>query len=156
VLSNLQDIAASLGIQNEHHVPFLLGLGLLLASVLARLVAANRGLALLVPLCGALRLTLPPVSSFDAKKELKRVLRKDQLPAEHPDKPKGWFEKMATKAAASVAGELLASAGYEVRSATYLGLAHVVEVDLDATGTRCRWVGAFNKFYFIGQSDRGE
>ena len=35
--------------------------------------------------------TCPTVESFDAKKELKRVLRGHHLPEDHPNKPKGFF-----------------------------------------------------------------
>lgn len=35
--------------------------------------------------------TLPPVESFEAKKELKRVMRGHHLPEDHPDKPKVRF-----------------------------------------------------------------
>ena len=156
LLNQLREIADSLGIQNEHHVPFLMASALLVTMVAARVVANNRALALFVPLGIAMRVTLPPLESFDAKKELKRVLRKDQLPDQHPDKPKGFFEKLATKAVASVTGELLTSAGYTLRTKTYFGVVHVCEVDLDATNTKCRWLGAFNKFYFVGQQATDE
>lgn len=36
--------------------------------------------------------TCPPIASFDAKKELKRVLRGHHLPEDHPNKPKGTID----------------------------------------------------------------
>lgn len=59
--------------------------------------------------------TCPTNDSFDAKKELKRVLRGHHLPENHPDKPKDdWFSSAIARVTASVATELATSLGYEL------------------------------------------
>ncbi|KAL7461145.1 hypothetical protein ACHAXS_001572 [Conticribra weissflogii] len=66
-------------------------LSLLAAVVFARLLAVVSAVAtaLAAPLTGFyLMSTCPTAESFDAKRELKRVLRGDNLPEDHPDKPK--------------------------------------------------------------------
>lgn len=52
----------------------------------------------------------PSNESFDAKKELKRVMRGAHLPKEH--QPKGFFEQGFNRLAASVTTELATSLGY--------------------------------------------
>ena len=58
--------------------------------------------------------TCPRESSFDAKKELKRILRGHHLPENHPDKPKNFFDKTFSRISAAVATELATGLGYEL------------------------------------------
>jgi hypothetical protein len=58
--------------------------------------------------------TCPSEVSFDAKKELKRILRGENLPENHPDKPKNFFDKTIARFNAAVTTELATSMGYEV------------------------------------------
>lgn len=58
--------------------------------------------------------TCPGDKSFDAKKELRRVLQGKYLPESHPDKPKEWFSKAMAKVGATVGAELATGLGYEV------------------------------------------
>jgi len=59
--------------------------------------------------------TCPTASSFDAKKELKRVLRGKHLPDGHQDKPANdWFSQTIARVTASVGTELATAMGYEV------------------------------------------
>jgi hypothetical protein len=108
---------------------------------------------LIIPLYAIFSSTVPPDSTFDAKKMLKRVLRKSDLPPSHPSKPKTWFGKAASRAMASVAGEALTALGYEVEIRDFGGCVKVARVRLEATGSNCVWVGVFNKWYFVTQTD---
>ena len=149
----LKEVADKIGVDNENHVLFMGAGAILLFFTFLRFLAYFRTLAILLPLFISLRLTIPDLESFDVKKELKRVLRKEQLPASHPDKPRGWLEKVITKGMASVTGELLSGAGYEQKWTTFAGCWHIQEVELYATKSTCKWIGVFNKWYFLGQSD---
>lgn len=67
------------------------------------------------PACGLyLYITCPTNDSFDGKKELKRVLRGEKLPEDHPQKPKGFLEKAMAKVSASLAAEAAAFAGCKI------------------------------------------
>jgi len=91
------------------------------------------------------------MESFDAKKELKRILRKENLPDDHPEKPKGWLGKMASKAIASVAGEAMTAAGYTIKFDDFAGVVRIAEVELDVDKSTLVWVGVVNKWYFLKQ-----
>ena len=57
----------------------------------------------------------PANDTFDAKKELKRVLRGQHLPEGHQDKPAGdWLSRTVARVTASVAAEAATALGYEV------------------------------------------
>ncbi len=59
--------------------------------------------------------TCPPNESFDAKKELKRVLRGHHLPDGHEGKPKNdWISRTVARVTASVAAEAATALGYEL------------------------------------------
>jgi len=58
--------------------------------------------------------TCPSNESFDAKKEIKRVLRGHHLPENHPDKPKGFLTNALNRLQATVATEVATGLGYEV------------------------------------------
>ncbi len=58
--------------------------------------------------------TCPEESTFDAKKELKRVLRGYHLPEDHPEKPKGFWKETLARVTASVVTELSTGLGYEI------------------------------------------
>jgi hypothetical protein len=111
--------------------------------------------ALVILFC-ALALTIPPKDSFDAKKELKRVIRGENLPPgenhvnlENKKGIKGFFERAFIRAEASVTGEILSLAGHEVTIDTY-AVVHISRVNYSVTNSTCVWVGCFNKWYFIG------
>lgn len=105
---------------------------------------------LLIPFLIIASMACPDISTFDAKKELKRVFRGQHLPENHPEKPKGWFAETTARVAATVAGELATGLGYEV---THMPLicAIFTTVKLNSLDTECYWIGAFNKWYFIMQ-----
>lgn len=93
--------------------------------------------------------TCPSQLSFDAKKELKRVLRGHHLAESHPDKPKGFFEGLAARVAASVTTELATLPGYEVSMLPLAGAAIVTTVTVPTAKMECYWVGAFGKWYYV-------
>ncbi|KAK3235477.1 hypothetical protein CYMTET_54327 [Cymbomonas tetramitiformis] len=94
--------------------------------------------------------TLPPDSAFEAKKELKRAMRRDHLQENHPEKPKGWFAKTALRMAASIGVEIASVAGYTQDVYQYYGVVKLAIVTLDMTKQRFYWIGFFNKYHFIG------
>ena len=91
----------------------------------------------------------PLESSFEPKKELKRVLRGTYLPETHPDKPKGFLEGMAARVAASVTTELATLPGYQVTMINLAGAAIVSSVKVPTAKMECYWLGAFGKWYYI-------
>ena len=95
----------------------------------------------------------PMESSFEPKKELKRVLRGKHLPETHPDKPKGFLEGMAARVAASVATELATLPGYQVTMTNLAGAAIVSSIKVPTAKMECYWVGAFGKWYYIASRE---
>jgi len=95
--------------------------------------------------------TCPANDTFDAKKEVKRVLRGHHLPDDHPAKPRrgNFLEEWTAKISASVATEVSAAAGgYSVEIAPLLGgcAKHAV-VTLPTLGLTCEWVGCNETWY---------
>lgn len=93
--------------------------------------------------------TCPTMDSFDAKKELKRVLRGAHLPEDHPNKPKGLLEELAARVAASVTTELATFPGYELDMTSLGGAVWIADVRVPSAKLQGYWVGAFNKWYYI-------
>ncbi len=91
----------------------------------------------------------PTMESFDAKKELKRVLRGHHLPEDHPNKPKGFLEEMAARVAASVTAELATFPGYELEMTNLGGAAWIADVRVPTAKTQFYWIGAFHKWYYV-------
>ena len=100
--------------------------------------------------------TCPASTSFDAKKELKRVLRGQHLPEDHPNKPKGFLEEMAARVAASVTAELATFPGYEMEMTSLGGAGWLADVRVPAAKLQCFWIGAFNKWTYICSFDTPE
>lgn len=88
--------------------------------------------------------TCPAVSSFDAKKELKRVMRGAHLPEQQ--QPQGFFERTMNRVAASIGTELATSLGYELSVVDYWGAGRVAWVRVPIAGVDFCWIGAFGKF----------
>lgn len=91
--------------------------------------------------------TCPPLESFDAKKELKRVLRGQYLPDDHPQKPKTMWEQWAARAMASVTTEIATFPGYEVDMMPLAGAAIWTEVKVPTANLQCYWLGANHRFH---------
>ena len=93
--------------------------------------------------------TCPTAESFEAKKEIKRVMRGHHLPNDHPNKPKGYFEQMAARVAATVTTELATMPGYEISMATFGGLAIMTTVTIPTVKIEYYWIGAFGRWFYV-------
>jgi hypothetical protein len=122
---------------------FLIALGILLA--LKIIYSALNILAIfLVPVLYLYAAAnCPTNSTFDAKKELKRVMRGAHLPEDQ--KPKGFFEQGLSRLAASVTTELATSLGYEVSLTDMLGAAKLACVNVPMANAEFYWMGIFGK-----------
>eukprot|EP00579_Thalassiosira_antarctica_P000986 CAMPEP_0201869406 /NCGR_PEP_ID=MMETSP0902-20130614/2930_1 /ASSEMBLY_ACC=CAM_ASM_000551 /TAXON_ID=420261 /ORGANISM="Thalassiosira antarctica, Strain CCMP982" /LENGTH=143 /DNA_ID=CAMNT_0048394905 /DNA_START=30 /DNA_END=458 /DNA_ORIENTATION=- len=119
-----------------------IGLSLLGTFVAARCLAVVSRLAtaLAAPVMGFyLFSTCPTSDSFDGKRELKRVLRGDKLPEDHPDKPKGFFEKTLAKVSAAIEGEAAALAGCKVEIMDLWGIIKIASIQHPITKTAYFW-----------------
>jgi hypothetical protein len=97
--------------------------------------------------------TCPPMDSFDPKKELKRVLRGQHLPDDHPSKPKGMLEQWAARITASVTTELATFPGYEISMMPIAGAAIWTEVKVPTANLQAYWVGANHRWYYVGSRE---
>lgn len=93
--------------------------------------------------------TCPAEESFDARRELKRVMRGHHLPEDHPDKPKGFLSEALARITASVTTELATSLGYEVTMIGLAGAALVVCVRVPTVKMDYYWLGAANNWYYV-------
>ena len=93
----------------------------------------------------------PATDSFDAKKELKRVMRGAHLPKEQ--QPKGFFEQGLNRIAASIGTELATSLGYEVKVTDYFGVAKLSSVKVPVAGYEYYWIGIINRWQYVGQRE---
>jgi hypothetical protein len=93
--------------------------------------------------------TCPPEESFDAKQQLKRVLRGAHLPENHPDKPKGMLSEALARLQATVATELATLPGYEVTQTNLLGAIVVSCVRVPTAAMDFYWVGAANRWFYV-------
>lgn len=87
----------------------------------------------------------PSVESFDAKKELKRILRGHHLPENHPEKPKGFLSETFARIQATVATELATMPGYEIQMTDVASVAILAVARVPAVETEYYWVGAANR-----------
>eukprot|EP00578_Thalassiosira_sp_NH16_P012221 CAMPEP_0181118134 /NCGR_PEP_ID=MMETSP1071-20121207/22907_1 /TAXON_ID=35127 /ORGANISM="Thalassiosira sp., Strain NH16" /LENGTH=289 /DNA_ID=CAMNT_0023202595 /DNA_START=8 /DNA_END=877 /DNA_ORIENTATION=+ len=93
----------------------------------------------------------PTNDSFDAKRELKRVMRGAHLPEEH--QPKGFFEQKFNRLAASVTAELATSLGYEIGMTDFVGAAKMAAVKVPVASAEYYWIGILGKWRYIGQRE---
>eukprot|EP00980_Cylindrotheca_fusiformis_P009825 scaffold2164_cov106-Cylindrotheca_fusiformis.AAC.8 len=94
----------------------------------------------------------PKESSFDVRKELKRVMRGNHLPESHPEKPKSWLEKQAARVTASVTTELATLPGYDMEMTPFFKPTPAVIltiVTVPTLGAQYYWVGAHGEWYFL-------
>ncbi|CAJ1941225.1 unnamed protein product [Cylindrotheca closterium] len=129
------------------------GVMVVLASIVLRAMSSSMVLVIYfvgLPLVYVYALqTCPPASTFDAKKELKRVLRGHHLPQGHPEKPKGFLAEMATRVAASVTTELATMPGYQVSMLPFGGAVILVDLVIPTANTQHYWLGAFGKWHYV-------
>ena len=72
-----------------------------------------------------------------------------QLPDDHPEKPKGFFEKTLKKVTATIEAETAALAGCRVEIIDLYGLARVATIQHPLTKANYFWFGALSKWRFI-------
>ncbi|KAL9187429.1 hypothetical protein ACHAXT_001532 [Thalassiosira profunda] len=93
----------------------------------------------------------PTIESFEAKRELKRVMRGTHLPEEM--QPKGFFEQGLNRIAASVTTELATSLGYEMSMTDCLGAAKLATLKVPLAGQEFYWLGVMNKWRYVGSRE---
>jgi len=93
--------------------------------------------------------TCPPDESFDAKQQLKRVLRGHHLPDDHPDKPKGFLQSTMAKWSATITTELSTSLGYEVDMTHVLGVLTLARVTVPAVNRTFVWMGVTHNWRYV-------
>jgi len=127
--------------------------GLILLKILSDSTIGSL-LVLAIPLVYVYGLqTCPYENSFDAKKELKRVLRGQHLPDDHPNKPKGFLEEMAARVAASVTTELATLPGYELQMTNLAGAGWIADMRIPTAKLQCFWIGVFHRWIYICSFD---
>ena len=119
--------------------------------VAARIIAtaATLPVVCLLPLLYMYLLSnCPSTESFDAKKEIKRVMRGHHPPKER--QPRGLFEQGLNRLAATVTTELATSLGYEMETMEFGGAATFMSVKVPVAGAEYYWLG------IAGESWQGE
>jgi hypothetical protein len=91
----------------------------------------------------------PSIESFDAKKELKRILRGHHLPEDHPEKPRGILSETVARIQASVATELATLPGYEITMVPIAGAAIIACTRVPSVQRDYYWIGAAKKWWYI-------
>jgi hypothetical protein len=126
------------------------GAAMFIAAMIKILASALFGLSvLLIPAFIYANQTVPTNESFDAKKELKRVLRGYHLAEDDPRKPKGWLEQTIAKVQATVTTEVSTSFGYELEMINLMNFATLACTRVPAAKVDCYWVGAFGKWRYL-------
>lgn len=124
----------------------------IMAAIVFRLVtSAIFGLSILVlPLLYLyLVLNCPDPESFDAKKELKRILRGHHLPDNHHAKPKGILEETWARVQATVATEIATLPGYEVTLVPLAGAVVVASCRVPSVRMDYYWIGAGQRWWYV-------
>jgi len=98
-------------------------------------------------------MTCPSMDSFDAKKELKRVLRGADLAENDPNKPRGFLGKTLAKVTATVTAELATGLGYEETLTPFAGAATLATLRVPAANMDLYWIGAFGKWRYLYQQE---
>eukprot|EP00934_Nitzschia_sp_Nitz4_P007772 Nitzschia sp. Nitz4//scaffold4_size323378//291957//292643//NITZ4_000713-RA/size323378-processed-gene-0.230-mRNA-1//-1//CDS//3329553558//7762//frame0 len=93
--------------------------------------------------------TCPEEGSFDARREFKRVLRGHHLPEDHPDKPKGYFERMMAKANAAIKVESATLAGCAQTTNKYWNIFVIVNLKVPTEHIQLYWIGIAGNWYYI-------
>lgn len=125
---------------------------ILFTCVTARLLAAASAIASFVAVPLALlylSASCPSNDSFDARRELKRVLRGDALPENHPDKPKGFFSKVVSNVSAAIETTAATGLGYTVEMIDVVGVFRVAIVRSPTLKKDYYWLGAINRWRFL-------
>ena len=99
----------------------------------------------------------PTQNSFDAKKELKRVLRGHHLPTGHEQKPKqDWLSQTISRVTASVAAEAATALGYQVEFWNVYGIVTFVTVDVPVMNMELYWIGVFGGWRYVYKREKAQ
>jgi hypothetical protein len=137
------------------------GAAALISAMVLRILASSIASLsiLLVPIAYFYLLSTCPIAeSFDAKRELKRILRGHHLPEDHPDKPRGILSETIARIQASVTAEIATLPGYEVTIVPIAGAALIVCVRVPSVEKDFYWIGAAKRwtyFYEVGIRNDG-
>lgn len=93
--------------------------------------------------------TCPNQDTFDAKKELKRVLRGKYEPQTQQDKPQNWFSETVTRIQASVTAEVATGLGHEISFLDVFGACTFVTVHVPSMRLKLYFIGIFNEWRYI-------
>lgn len=93
--------------------------------------------------------TCPSADTFDAKKELKRILRGHHLPENHRDKPHGLVSETLARIQASVVTEIATLPGYEVTTVSLAGACVVACTRVPSVHRDYYWVGAVDQWWYV-------
>merc|ERR1712176_594122 len=100
--------------------------------------------------------TCPPLSSFDAKSELQRVLRDHPLPPDYdPNNPKNFFSKAIARLGASLTSVSLKLnlKEVEVESWSIAGAAFFIHVEIPKSKKVWSWWGCLGTWQYLGSCD---
>ena len=97
--------------------------------------------------------TCPSAETFDAKKELKRVLRGKYLPDDQ--QPKDWLSKTMVRVQATIGTELATGlGGYESNYISIMGICVIAMLQVPLLNTEYLWIGIFGKWMYILQREK--
>lgn len=128
------------------------GASAIMAAIVFRIVLATAfSLSILLVPAGYLYLvyTCPTADTFDAKKELKRILRGHHLPENHPDKPHGMLSEALARIQATVTTELATLPGYEVTTIGLAGAVTVACTRVPAVHRDFYWIGICHQWWYV-------
>lgn len=128
----------------------------LVSAILFRILASSLASLsiLIVPVVYFYLLTTcPTAESFDAKRELKRILRGHHLPDDHPDKPKGILSETIARIQASVTTEIATLPGYETTMVPLAGAALIVCLRVPSVQKDFYWIGAAKIWTYFYEVD---
>jgi hypothetical protein len=124
------------------------------AVIVLKVLFSTMLIVVVLPLLyGYLYSTCPPIDSFDAKQQLKRVLRGYHLPDAHPSKPKGLLEEWTARLTATVTTELATLPGYSVEMMPLGGAIIWTSMSVPTANLQCYWVGANHQWYYVGSRE---
>jgi hypothetical protein len=125
------------------------GAAIVIAVAIKLILISLGSLVLLIPLYIYMVSTCPDPATFDAKKELKRILRGYHLPENHPDKPKGFLSETVARVQATIATEVATLPGYTVQTLTVAQAWVWASVRVDAVQLEFYWIGAFDRWWYV-------
>mmetsp|Transcript_14969 Transcript_14969/g.30514 ORF Transcript_14969/g.30514 Transcript_14969/m.30514 type:complete len:160 (-) Transcript_14969:114-593(-) len=132
----------------------LIVLGLVVPGFLHLVILATLAVGLVL---GYLHHTCPSDDSFDAKRELKRVLRGHHLAENDPHKPKGFWKRKMARLGASLQAEIPSAMGqHYVTIHPIATIAKVARIRVQNTQQEYTWIGLAGRWIFYQASDIAE